>query len=366
MNILVSVRGFDTRNGHAVGNFELDQAKALKAAGHDVRIAAIDTRSVRHGRPFGFYSYELSGIPVFYGSVPCGGLPLGLPAMAGNTAARGIYRCATRDGWRPDVIHQHFARDFGVIANEKRIPFVFTEHSSTHNKLLPPKEARELREEYRRADVLIAVSSSLARIMERNTGLHAQVVPNVVDTATFCRERIPHKGFHFVSAGNLIPVKGFDLLIRAFAALPENARLSVFGRGPEEASLRSLIGELGVGDRVALRGHCPREELAETYAEADCFVLASQRETFGLAYVEAMASGLPVIATRCGGPEDFMTPETGLMIPTDDVTALTEAMEQMMVTNDPYDAFAISQAACSQYSPERIAQCLTEIYEGFR
>ena len=107
-------------------------------------------------------------------------------------------------------------------------------------------------------------------------------------------------------------------LLHAFAALHGEPRLIIFGDGPESGALRALCAELGLYSRVSFRGHCPREELAEAYAAADCFVLASRSETFGVAYIEAMAAGLPVIATRCGGPEDFVTEENGILIPVDD------------------------------------------------
>ena len=115
---------------------------------------------------------------------------------------------------------------------------------------------------------------------------------------------------------------------------------------------------------VFFRGHCPRNELAEAYAGADCFVLASRSETFGVAYIEAMAAGLPVIATRCGGPEDFVTEENGILIPVDDEDALTGAMEHMMLRREDYDSAAISADIRRKFAPETIAARLTELYEG--
>ena len=93
-------------------------------------------------------------------------------------------------------------------------------------------------------------------------------------------------------------------------------------------------------------------------------MLASRSETFGVAYIEAMAAGLPVIATRCGGPEDFVTEENGILIPVDDESTLTSAMERMMLRREDYDSAAISADIRRKFAPETIAARLTELYEG--
>ena len=95
----------------------------------------------------------------------------------------------------------------------------------------------------------------------------------------------------------------------------------------------------------------------------DAFVLASRRETFGVVYIEAMAAGLPVIATRCGGPEDFVTEENGILIPVDDAAALTDAMEHMMLHRREYDSASISADIRRKFAPETIAARLTDIYK---
>ena len=359
MKILIAASGFDSPRKHEVNIFALDQAKALRDAGHDVRFAAVDTRSIRHSRPWGYYRYTLDGIPVYYASVPCGALPLGLPESAGRLAVSGIRRAVGKDGWTPDIIHQHFGFELAAMAEREGVPFIFTEHSSHHNRTLSPKQAERLKKEYGRCSAVLAVSRALAKNMRANT-----IVPNIVDTARFAPKKIVHERFTFVSAGNLIPVKNMAGLLRAFAALHGEPRLIIFGDGPESGALRTLCAELGLYSRVSFRGHCPREELAEAYAAADCFVLASRSETFGVAYIEAMAAGLPVIATRCGGPEDFVTEENGILIPADDESALTGAMERMMLRREDYDSAAISADTRRKFAPETIAARLTELYEG--
>ena len=85
MRVLILLRGFDSLKKHEVGNFELDQAKALAALGHDVRAIAVDVRSPLHARGVGCYEYTADGIPVIYCSIPCGNL---IPALQESMSTR--------------------------------------------------------------------------------------------------------------------------------------------------------------------------------------------------------------------------------------------------------------------------------------
>ena len=372
MKILIAASGFDSPRKHEVNIFALDQAKALRDAGHDVRFAAVDTRSIRHSRPWGCYRYTLDGIPVYYASVPCGALPLGLPELAGRLAASGICRAIAKDGWKPDIVHAHFlgvAAIAAPVCREKNLPLVITEHTSALNAPDPGKAlVKTMRKTYPLADALLAVSSLLAGSIYRHTGAKAVVVPNIIDTQSFSvvkEDNVPGEPFRFVASGFLIERKGYDLLLRAAGDLRRRGyalALTVFGDGPEREALEKLAESEGVRDCVDFRGQCTRGELGEAYPQMDAFVLASRRETFGVVYIEAMAAGLPVIATRCGGPEDFVTEENGILIPVDDAAALTDAMEHMMLHRREYDSASIAADIRRKFAPETIAARLTEIY----
>ena len=373
MKILIAASGFDSPRKHEVNIFALDQAKALRDAGHDVRFAAVDTRSIRHSRPWGCYRYTLDGIPVYYASVPCGALPLGLPELAGRLAASGICRAIAKDGWKPDIVHAHFlgvAAIAAPVCREKNLPLVITEHTSALNAPDPGKAlVKTMRKTYPLADALLAVSSLLAGSIYRHTGAKAVVVPNIIDTQSFSvvkEDNVPGEPFRFVASGFLIERKGYDLLLRAAGDLRRRGyalALTVFGDGPEREALEKLAESEGVRDCVDFRGQCTRGELGEAYPQMDAFVLASRRETFGVVYIEAMAAGLPVIATRCGGPEDFVTEENGILIPVDDAAALTDAMEHMMLHRREYDSASIAAGIRRKFAPETIAARLTAVYE---
>jgi glycosyltransferase involved in cell wall biosynthesis len=96
--------------------------------------------------------------------------------------------------------------------------------------------------------------------------------------------------------------------------------------------------------------------------QSHCLVLPSEVETFGLALVEAMACGLPVIATRCGGPEDIVTDETGILIPVNDEPALYRAMATMLQSCDKYDAQQIRRYALEKFGAERYVAAFTAVF----
>jgi glycosyltransferase involved in cell wall biosynthesis len=123
-----------------------------------------------------------------------------------------------------------------------------------------------------------------------------------------------------------------------------------------------MIAEYKLTEQIFLMGLRDRKEIAKRMHESDCFVLASKLETFGVAYIEALAAGLPVIATNCGGPEEFVCKDNGILIAVDDVQGLIDAMLKMYNESDKFDRETISKEIVDKFSPETIAKRLTEIY----
>jgi glycosyltransferase involved in cell wall biosynthesis len=191
----------------------------------------------------------------------------------------------------------------------------------------------------------------------------ANPVPRLTTPAT------PHPAWcgqhHLVAMGRLVPSKGHDLLLRAFATcVPRHPDwdLSILGDGPERAGLAKLAQELGVQDRVHFCGNVsPPFGLL---AAADLFVFASLYEAFGMALAEAMACGLPVISFDCpSGPADIIrNGEDGVLVPTGNVPALAAAMNCLM--GDAGLRQRMSRRApevCDRFEPGRILDQWCEV-----
>ena len=373
MYICIISRGYPTDQYKMNGIFEYDQAKALAQAGQKVVMAVIDLRSFRRKRKWGLERLSKDGVEIYALNIPVGRCPLPLFNRIGMWALRRLSRIIEREQGKPDILHSHFT-DISCIASDwakrERIPFVVTEHNSQMNEeVIPPSLIKEAKLAYQSADRVIAVGRPLAEKIQHISGISAAVIGNVVDARQFADNGSPSPEsgeFRFVSTGSLIPRKRMDLLLECFAAFHKahpDSSLTIFGDGPMKPALQQYIAENRLEACVRLMGLCSREQMVAAYKTGSAFVLPSRTETFGVAYIEAMAAGLPVIATRCGGPEDFVTKENGVLIPVDDKNALVDAMEYMLLHHASYDKQRISDGILAQFSPDAIAAELIGVYQ---
>lgn len=276
---------------------------------------------------------------------------------------------------KPDIIHAHFGTWAGYAAHlaHKRygIPYVVTEHASSINAgRVTSAQASILRKAYGDAQRVICVGSLLKKnltpYLDRPD--KAIVIPNFVDISTFSPSRRlteKEKAFVFASIGNLNRRKGFDELLEAFAqgfGHRPHVSLVIAGDGEEEANLRHKIQALHLEGQVTLAGRLPREEVARLLAESDAFVLASHAETFGIVFIEALATGLPAVGTVCGGPEDIITPESGYLVQPGDVDALTKQMCRLYDEYERFDKQLIRQSVARRFDFQLAGKRLMEVY----
>jgi glycosyltransferase involved in cell wall biosynthesis len=148
-----------------------------------------------------------------------------------------------------------------------------------------------------------------------------------------------------LSVGAVVPRKGFDVLVAALATLPDLSwHLTIAGdRGRDAktaAQLDSDIVRLKLARRVTVLGAVSTQRIAELYAEADIFALASRFEGYGMAYSEAIAHGLPVVGTRAGAIPDTVPPNAGILVAPDDVPAFAVALSRLIANADERKRFA--------------------------
>jgi glycosyltransferase involved in cell wall biosynthesis len=172
------------------------------------------------------------------------------------------------------------------------------------------------------------------------------VIHKAVDTGAFVRPDNSEDGavgdagsrFRLVFIGSDWRRKGLDVLLRAVAQLVGNGvpvRLVVIGPSGQEDELAGLVADLGLKDIVSALGPVSRAEVARCLWESDLFILPSRREALGVAVLEAMAAGLPVVATSVGGiPEILTDARDGRLVPAGDVAALGSAIEDLL-SNEP-------------------------------
>lgn len=247
-------------------------------------------------------------------------------------------------GFSFDVIDSHYVYPDGVAAARLGVafgtPVVVSARGSDLNLIatLPGPKA-QIEAAIPHIDRLITVSAALG---ERAKALnfpaeHVTVLRNGVDPDVFYpvdgsewRARTGNAGPVLVSVGNLVPLKGHDIAIRALRTI-EDAHLLIAGRGPEHGALEALAAKLGLSDRVHLVGAMPQEALKTLYSAADVLILASEREGWPNVLLEAMACGTPVVATNVGGiPEIVTEPVAGRIAATRTPEAIADAVNELL------------------------------------
>lgn len=266
-----------------------------------------------------------------------------LIAVPGFAAAFGIaIRRATRS-WRPDVVHAHWWIPGGLAAAiaAPGVPLVVTSHGSDVRLLRGGVWRRLARAAFGGAEVITTVSDHLRGELVRAVPSAAGktvVAPMPVDTDRFLAASSTAAAHppRILYAGNLVPTKGVDVLVRAFALLRARgiaAGLRILGEGPSRAALVRLAESLGVQDSVEWSDFVPQDRMPAEYAAAAVTVLPSRggTEGLGLTLVEALLAGSAVIGARSGGiPEVVEHGVTGLLVPDGDPPALAAALEQLL------------------------------------
>ena len=298
----------------------------------------------------------------------------------------------------PDLVHAHFwmsglaALDAGRRPGGARVPVVQTFHalgtvkrrhqgsedtSPSQRRWLEPAVGRSV-------DRIIATCSD--EVFElKAMGIDpakVSIAPCGVDLQLFAASGAPAprpRAPRILSVGRLVPRKGVDLVIRALPLLREagfdDVELLIVGGGgdaavtgadPEARRLSELARELGVEDRVTLRGQVPREDMPGILRSADAVVCAPWYEPFGIVPLEAMACGVPVVAAAVGGLTDSVVDRgTGLLVPQQDPAAIAAAVAELLADPDLRAELgqAGQQRARTRFSWERVAAETEKAYQ---
>jgi glycosyltransferase involved in cell wall biosynthesis len=289
----------------------------------------------------------------------------------------GYRRYVERFG-RPDLIHAHNALSAGLLAARIRrldgTPYVLTEHSSYYHQGLSPRLLRgAVRHAIEEAERHTVVSTALRRSLELRLGAiqtSSDLLPNVLPAAfeigAPSSARAERGGFTVVCVGNFLPVKGHEHLLRAFATFQADhaeARLRLIGGGPLREQLEALAKDLGLGTAVSFLGPLSADEVRREMQTAQLLALPSLYETFGVVLIEAMACGLPILATRCGGPDDIVDEHSGWLVAPGDDAALAGGLEEAYRTRGHIDAARVRERCLARYGRAAFAQRANEIYE---
>lgn len=362
------------------GLFCLEQAKALKNLGHEVRIVS----NVQLGMTvelhdyfmlsYRRYEHEMDGITVYQSYQR--GLPKVIRYNVKRWVAivRSMFAQYVEKYGRPDIIHAHCAKWAGyaamLISREYGIPYVITEHLSKtifddEFRLVgnTPWQIPLLTEAYQHAAKVLSVSDELPERLSVYFGKDYQweTVSNIVDTLFYqYRQREPLQGraFRFCCLANYIPLKGYDVLFSAFRKLRKeglNVELHIAGRGTDTAACRNQLT-----DGMFTHGLMDRQAVCQLLYVSDALVLASRSEAQPLVLLEAMSTGIPVVSTEVI-PQNLRLEGGCFIVPVDNADALADAMKHVAET--PIDGQQISQQVAQLASARVVGERLEKVFK---
>jgi glycosyltransferase involved in cell wall biosynthesis len=272
---------------------------------------------------------------------------------------------------KPDVILAHSAMWAGyaaaMISEKFGIPYIINEHRGRFAVLSKQAEAmlkssyRPLLETaYQGASKVVAVSKALhfgiRKYVPEETQLLA--IPNLVDTDFFSlpRPRI-QEPFVILSVGRLVAEKGMDLLIEAFDLFAEDhpdAELRIVGEGEGELELKEMASRSNHPSRITFVGQIPPEGIREELQFANVLAVANRIEAFGVVFVEAMSTGLPVLATKTGGPDSIVPDYAGFLAACESVPSLFVGLKNIYSNYHKYDPVKIRRHVVKNFSKKAV------------
>ena len=313
------------------------------------------------------------------------GVPVGRTAAVGRVnehdhraAALDAFLSGSAGSW--SLVHAHVGYPEGAaaarVATAHGLPLVLTEHATYLDRLFADPETRTAYlDGARAASRIVAVGAVLAAQIGREFPELASrivIIPNTVDIDAFRptgpAERDPDE---LLWVGYRREVKGMPTLLRAFAivrAARPATTLRLIGRSTtddEEAGWTRLAGELGVADAVRFDPPADRAGVAAAMARAALFVHPGRRETMGIVAVEALASGLPVVATDSGGVTEVLGADpnaVGALVPPDDPDALAAAMLATLARRATFDPIALHNHVAG-YGAAAVASRIADLYD---
>jgi len=337
--------------GGGAGNATANLARELSGLGHEVTVVTTRYGSFLHDEwqaGAAGSRFRLYRVPALRRRMErSGALEQAIFILGATWGTVGLMR-----RWKPDAMIAFFGVPSGMVVFllqlwYRNIPYIVSLRGgdvpgfrpydfALYHRIIAPI----LRLVWHRAAAVVANSQglrALALAFDRKTPI--QIIPNGVDIQRFAPETHARQWQppRLLFVGRVVYQKGLDLLLEALAGLKsEPWQLTVVGDGSQRKPLQDQAQQLGIADRIQFAGWLSSEQLIPLYQQANLFVFPSRHEGMPNAVLEAMACGLPVIATKIAGNEELIVSggeaisATGILVPPEDVSALRTALEKIL------------------------------------
>jgi glycosyltransferase involved in cell wall biosynthesis len=275
----------------------------------------------------------------------------------------------------PDVVHCHILGSPVLIARHyfPKTPFVVSEHwtgfINGYFAKMPHWKQLWFRTSTSNAALTTVPSENLKRVMQQthNFSGRFEVLPNVIEIPEDMQVNAPPSHVKAIVVADLHEHnKNITGLLQAWDAikLPEGSELLIAGDGQDREMLEKLSRSMKLEEKgVAFCGRLHNEEVFEALSSSSFLVVNSHFETFSMVTAEALAAGLPVLATRCGGPEQFVDKSNGVLIDKNKPQQLQDGLLRMIERTDDFNRQQISNEFRQKFSAGKVGQLMTEFYK---
>ena len=371
MNVLILPAWYPNKKDYVAGIFVKQQVKALQSVGI---------------KPVVYYPYDSEVLPnklnievedkvkIYRANTEYGSNHKLSKIISYINAIRNLRRIIKENNI--DIIHTHVAYPAGIVSYmsyllNKKVPYVLTEHRSNVKEFADRFYNNILKKVYFNAKKVITVSEFLQKEL-RSLGYNFSgvVIGNVIDISN---EEVYNKEIKdcinilFIGSMGLNEVKGIKYLIPALEKFIKNTSLKVkvtfIGDGTYKNNYVNLSKELGIEENCKFVGRIPNSEIGSYIKNSHFLVSSSIKETFGAVIIESMSYGRPVLATKCGGPNEIINEINGMLVESRSVDSLYDGLNKMVINYSNFSSKDIKDYVKANYSLYIIGNELKKVYE---
>jgi glycosyltransferase involved in cell wall biosynthesis len=285
------------------------------------------------------------------------------------------YLVAEKEFGKIDLMHCHVSYPAGFvgmkISEKNKIPYIITEHMGPFPFEIFLKNGKlsdDIKNPLAKANQAIAVSNALANSIFGFGFKKPVVIPNLVNELSFLPGKINDEKskFTFFTLCSMVDSKGIMDLLQAIKIVVDKNKNILFrlaGEGDDLEKYMKFSKQNGLDNYVNWIGKIEHEKILIEYQNCDCFILTSKHESFGVVYAEAIACGKPLIATKCGGPEDIVNDENGLLVEVGNIEEIAKAILYMAENHKKYNTEIIRKYFLENFSRKVVTEKIVKVYK---
>ena len=377
LHVLVLSTWYPNQRDKLMGIYHKDFCRALANAGVKVNMLHIDRQPISAAVTYPFtkknYQVKEEGYTTYFRKMlNRARISEKMQLDAYVKKAEKLFREYVAENGKPDILHAQVLVPAGYAAcklgQKYDIPVIITEHASYFARFFSGWSAPYAKFAAENAAKITCVGQYMVDIFQNKFHVEAQVLPNIIDCSLYSGPKQPRQDatVRLVSVSALRPGKNLQFGMQALAKLRREGKLTDFhytvvGDGYFRQTYETAARENGLADCVSFVGQKNRKEIAQILSQSDMMLVTSNLETFCIPAIEATAAGVPVVSTRCGGPEGFLTPEASEFCEVDNPDSIADAIlrmverlpeireEDVRAVARPFDAVGVASQAISYY-----------------